>query len=187
MPSERTQTLHRTLNTVLLGTVVVFGALQFKDFSTKIYEDMSGITEQKVIQSEIYQITVDEGYRACTYKDSLGYATVGFGILVEGDMELGECVDGHRAINELSKHYRIAMDSVDKRYPWANPEERLVLINLTYNMGETRLAKFKKTLAYFEAGEYQLAAGELLNSNYARQVPNRAGRMAGRIMRLKGE
>jgi len=184
MPSERTQTLHRTLNTVLLGTVVVFGAVQFKEFSTEIYEDMSGITEQRVAESEIVQIAADEGYRPCAYKDSLGLTTIGFGTLVHGKMDKGECIDGHEARELLREHYEISKQSVEKRYPWAEDGAKLVLINLTYNMGETRLAKFKKTLKHLEAMECDLAAGELLNSRYAHQVPNRAGRMAGRIMGL---
>lgn len=187
MPSERTQTIHRTLNTVLLGTVVVFGLSQFKEFSTKVYEDMSGITQEKVIQSEIAQIAADEGYRPCAYKDSLGLVTVGFGTLVDGEMEVGECIDSHEAVALLRKHYTYSIKSVDKRYPWAEGEARLALINLTYNMGETRFAKFEDTLKYLEAKEYDLAAGELLDSKYAHQVPNRAGRMAGRLMRLEGE
>lgn len=184
---EKKQTMHRTINTILLGVAVVFGAFFVEDKLTPVYEEISGITQQRVIQSEIDQIADDEGYRPCAYKDSLGLVTVGFGTLVDGKMQVGECIDGHKAVELLREHYTIASNSVDKRYPWAKGETRLALINLSYNMGETRLGKFKLTLEHLKEMEYDKAAGELLNSRYAHQVPNRAGRMAGRIMSLNGE
>tara|TARA_R100001594_G_scaffold136046_1_gene178183 strand:- start:887 stop:1462 length:576 start_codon:yes stop_codon:yes gene_type:complete len=179
---ERKQTIHRTLNTILLGVSVIFGAFFVEDKLTPVYEELSGITEQKIIESEIDQIAEDEGYRPCPYRDSLGLKTVGFGTLIEGQSY--GCIKGHDAIELLRAHYNIAKESVERRYPWAEGEKKLILINLSYNMGETRLAKFKKMLYNLEQNNIDKAAGELLDSKYAKQVPNRAGRMAGRIMKL---
>lgn len=179
---ERRQTIHRTLNTILLAVSVVFGGFFVEDKLTPVYEELSGITEQKAIESEIDQIADDEGYRPCAYRDSLGLKTIGFGTLIEGQSY--DCIGGHDAIELLRAHYNIAKESVERRYPWAEGEKKLILINLSYNMGETRLAKFEKMLYNLEQGNIDKAAGELLDSRYARQVPNRAGRMAGRIMKL---
>ena len=179
---ERRQTIHRTLNTILLAVSVVFGGFFVEDKLTPVYEELSGITEQKAIESEIDQIADDEGYRPCAYRDSLGLKTIGCGTLIEGQSY--DCIGGHDAIKLLRAHYNIAKESVERRYPWAEGEKKLILINLSYNMGETRLAKFEKMLYNLEQGNIDEAAGELLDSRYARQVPNRAGRMAGRIMKL---
>ena len=187
---ERSQTVHRTFNTGLSVGVLIVGLMMINpmlDSVNGLYEQVSGITQEKVVQSEIDKIAADEGYRACYYKDSLGLGTIGYGTLVMDTMKKGDCIDGHEAVKLLREHYNTATASVDKRYPWASDSERLVLVNLSYNMGETRLAKFKDTLKHLEDDEYDLSAGELLNSRYAKQVPNRAGRMAGRIMALKGE
>lgn len=187
--TEYQQKLHRIFNTSLSVLMLISLCFMTNPVLNEIYklqEDVSGITEQKVTQSEIAQIASDEGYRACYYKDSLGLGTIGFGTLVDGEMSRGDCIDPHKAVKLLRVHYEYHKQSIEKRYPWAEDDVKLVLINLSYNMGETRLSGFKETLKHLKEGEYDLAAGELLDSRYAKQVPNRAGRMAGRIMSLGG-
>ena len=49
---------------------------------------------------------------------------------------------------------------------------------MVYNLGITRLLKFKKMLAALDSGDYELAATEMLDSRYARQVKGRAKRNA---------
>ena len=67
-------------------------------------------------------------------------------------------------------------------YPEAVQE---ALVDLCFNMGISRLLHFKKTLAYLEeglqTGNYTKAAVELMNSNYAKQLPARAQRNHDRI------
>ena len=59
------------------------------------------------------------------------------------------------------------------------------LIDLCFNMGISRLLQFKQTLAYLEegltTGNYTKAAVELLNSNYAKQLPARSRRNHDRL------
>jgi lysozyme len=52
------------------------------------------------------------------------------------------------------------------------------LCNLGFNMGWTRLSRFKKMRAALESGDYELAADEALNSRWAKQVGARAQRVA---------
>jgi len=67
-------------------------------------------------------------------------------------------------------------------YPEAIQE---TLVDLCFNMGIGRLLKFSRTLAYLEEGletdNYTKAAVELMNSNYAKQLPARAKRNHDRI------
>ena len=182
LENETYQSIHRMINTFIMVFVVVIG---FQTI-TPLYDKLSGIESNKIIESEIAQIAEDEGYRKCVYKDSLGLRTIGFGILLkENDSNI--CIDGHRSIELLREHYTIATKSVEKRYPWADGESKLLLINLSYNMGATRLSKFKRMLYHLERKDYDLSAGELLNSRYATQTSNRAGRIASRIMAINGE
>ena len=56
-----------------------------------------------------------------------------------------------------------------------SPEEvRDVVTNMCYQLGVSGFSKFKKTIYLLETEQYQEASIELLDSLYARQVPNRA-------------
>ena len=65
-------------------------------------------------------------------------------------------------------------------------EVQETLVNLCFNMGISRLTKFQLMLGAIEAGQYELAAKELLDSRYARQVGKRAEELAD-ILRQQQE
>ena len=62
---------------------------------------------------------------------------------------------------------------------------QVTLIDLCFNLGITKLMKFKKTIEYMNeglaTGNYTKAATELMDSAYARQLPNRAKRNHDRL------
>ena len=65
------------------------------------------------------------------------------------------------------------------------PEEaQQVIINMTFNMGAPRLSKFKKFIAGVNAGDWNTAAVEMMDSRWAKQVGNRAIRLRDRIQAL---
>ena len=49
---------------------------------------------------------------------------------------------------------------------------------MTFNLGSTRLSLFKKMHAAAAAGNYHVAAAEMLDSKWAGQVKGRADRLA---------
>jgi lysozyme len=56
-----------------------------------------------------------------------------------------------------------------------HPEDvKTVLVDLSYNLGKFRFAKFKNTLAAFEACDYCAAARGMAQSTWATQVGQRA-------------
>ena len=61
-----------------------------------------------------------------------------------------------------------------KWYPDLCRARQDAMINLCFNLGITRLLKFKKSLGYMAAGAFELAADEFLCSRWAEQVGNRA-------------
>ena len=66
-------------------------------------------------------------------------------------------------------------------FSWYDDQEeivQLVLCDMAFNLGLPKLKQFKLMLAAIESGDMEAAASELLDSNYARQVPNRAKRNA---------
>lgn len=181
---ERSQTVHRTMNSILAVLVLVLGAFFLEAKLSPLYEQISGITEQRIEREEISQIMDDEHLRLCQYKDSLGNATIGVGHLVLKNENLPKCITTHKAISLLESDYRYAKANVEKRYPWAEDEVKLILINMSFQLGENRLDKFTKTLEYLREKQYQLAAGEVLDSIVHKQAPRRIERHAARILSL---
>ena len=49
---------------------------------------------------------------------------------------------------------------------------------MVYQMGATGVSKFKSTLSHINNGNYEMASKEMLNSNWAKQTPDRAVRLA---------
>lgn len=180
---------HRYLNTILIVIVLCVVSIGGYAVNYKFQE----LDVQDQVRSEIAQLAADEGYRSCAYLDSLGKATIGFGHLLTKDDALYNkrkvsgklCINPIDAVEQLRADYDYASNAVAVHYSWADEDVKLVLTNMTFQLGVEGLSKFTKTLVYLRKEEYDLAASELLNSIWANQTPNRAGRLAGRIMALK--
>ena len=97
------------------------------------------------------EIIRDEGVVYAIYKDHLGYPTFGIGHLVkDSDPEFGQPVDtpvSEERVDEVWEHdYAEHVEECGKLYPdlESYPDEvQRVLVNMTFNMGMTRLSKFK--------------------------------------------
>ena len=62
------------------------------------------------------------------------------------------------------------------------PEEvKQIIANMMFNMGRTRLTKFKKHNAALKSGDWLEAAKEGRDSRWYRQVTNRAERLMSRL------
>ena len=133
--------LHRWLNTSL-STLGLVGGLLASSYAYGKYQD---ILLAQGHASEMAQIVSDEGFRQCRYKDSKGLGTVGFGHLILPNENL-KCVTTQKAITLLQDDYYIAWAEVEKNFPWAEGEVKLVLTNMSYQIGITKLRKIKKTL-----------------------------------------
>lgn len=122
-----------------------------------------------------------EGVRSHVYLCSAGYETIGVGrnisksgmglsdeevdLLLENDIE--------RVIKELSSEY-----------PWFNTLDDVrkdAMIDISFNLGATRLRGFKRALAAMEVADYKAASTEFLDSKWARQVGGRALELADMI------
>lgn len=113
-----------------------------------------------------------EGEVLTPYKCSQGVLTIGRGHNLEhgiskaaSDFIFKEDMDKTEA--DLKKYLPDVYDNLD-----AN--RQLVLIDMCFNLGIGGLLKFKKMLAAIRTGDYARAAEELMDSAYARQVPERA-------------
>lgn len=127
-------------------------------------------------------LKAEEGWRPHVYPDSLGYATIGYGFLI--DSRRGDGLP--KAVGEfwLAYNIRKITEALTERWPpFAEqpPEVREALEELAYQIGIDGLLKFGKMLEALESGNRAIAAVEALDSLWAKQTPARAGRVAGRL------
>ena len=138
------------------------------------------------------ELSADEGCEYKIYKDHLGYPTFGIGHLIteddpESGKRVGTKVSEERVVEAFESDIRMVWDDCHNLY--ANfsglPEEcQLILSNMMFNMGRTRLGKFKNMNAAVEEGDYSRAANEMVNSRWYTQVRNRASRLVERMRSL---
>ena len=138
------------------------------------------------------ELEVDEGVKYEIYKDHLGYPTFGIGHLVidsdpEYGQEVGTPVSEDRVIEAFDNDVQVVLADCQRLYNDFNvlPEEvQLIIANMMFNMGRPRLSKFKGMKAGVDAQDWNKAADEMIDSNWYKQVPNRAGRLVKRMRSL---
>lgn len=116
----------------------------------------------------VERIKREEGFRAEIYLDHVGNRTIGYGTLLEEGITEAEA--------ELLLRHRLgAMAEEVAR------SERGGVFDMAYNMGTPALLDFRKMWAALARGDRERAAAEALDSDYARQLPARASRVAGTL------
>jgi lysozyme len=120
----------------------------------------------------------DEGVVDKPYRDSVGKLTIGIGHNLDAE---GLCAAAIAAQFDYDLKTK-AIDPLDAEYPWWReepPAVQRVLLNLMFNMGPSTLRQFKNgTLRAIKEHRYRDAAKSLLKTRYAKQVGQRAFRLA---------
>ena len=137
----------------------------------------------------VKELILDEGYKYEIYEDHLAFATLGVGhLILDKDPEfgkpLGTPVSEERILECLNNDIDIVCRELDRNMPWwkeLGDEKMRVLANMCFNLGITRLLKFRKYLAALEAGDFETAGEEMIDSKWATQVGARATRLQRRI------
>jgi lysozyme len=128
------------------------------------------------------QLTIDEGRRARVYTDTVGKLTVGVGRNISDRAFSDDEID-----LMLANDIKLVEAQLDRSLPWwrqMNDARQNVLANMCF-MGIGTLLTFKNTLAAMQDSRYSDAADGMLASKWAKQVGQRANRLA-EIMR-KGQ
>ena len=118
-----------------------------------------------------------EGLKLKVYVDSVGIPTIGSGRNLQ---DVG--ISHEEAMLLLANDIDRSLADLDRVFPWwrtLSDVRQLVLADMVFNLGITRLTLFKKFIAALQAGEYDLAAAEMLSSKWAGQVGIRAQTLAG--------
>ena len=127
----------------------------------------------------VEQIKRHEGLVLHAYKDSLGYLTIGYGRLI--DKSKGGGISEAEAEYLLQNDVSIVLAALHRNIPFFDRlciPRQAVLMNMAFQLGIAGLMKFKSTLSFIEAGDYENASANMLKSLWAKQTPNRASEMA---------
>jgi lysozyme len=140
---------------------------------------------------ESSQIETDEGRVMKSYVDTEGHLTGGVGHLLTNE-EKALYPEGTPIPEDVvNEWYRIdlkeAEADADKFYKTDDPNLRAILTNMSFNLGSTRLGKFKKLKQALVAGDYEEAGAQMLDSKWAGQVKGRATRLIERMTSLAPE
>ena len=121
-------------------------------------------------------LELDEGCKLKPYYCTSGKLTIGVGRNLEA-----------RGISRAEAQFMLENDIVevigelDQLFPeWQELSEvrQMVLINMAFNLGTFGLLNFKRTLGYIKAEDWDNAADEMLRSEWAEQVGDRALRLS---------
>jgi len=134
-----------------------------------------------------------EGLRLKKYLCSKKHWTIGYGWNLDAHKlpeDIAACLNVTGAITEamaerlLNISITVATDDCRAIYPGFDvfsEARRFALIDFMFNLGSTKALKFKKTLAAIEAGDWQRAADELVDSDWFKQVGNRGPEIVGMV------
>lgn len=122
------------------------------------------------------QLIEDEGLRLFPYTDTTGNITIGVGrnLSVDGISE-------DEAMILLEDDIEKVRSQVNQRWPWVdhlNAPRQAVLYNMAFNMGIGGLETFTHFLGYAKAGMWLKASKAMIDSLWAKQVGERAVRLA---------
>ena len=139
------------------------------------------------------QLEIDEGVKYEIYLDHLGYPTFGIGHLVipsdkEYREDVGTRVSEERVRECFDKDVESVLRDCTLLYKdfYELPEEaQQIVANMMFNMGYTRLSKFKGMKKGVDARDWNKAADEMVDSRWYKQVTNRANRLVERMRNIE--
>ena len=135
------------------------------------------------------QLEIDEGIKHDIYLDHLGLPTFGIGHLItnadpESGQEVGTAVSDERVRQAFEADVVSVIEDCNKLYNDFDelPEEvQQIIANMMFNMGRTRLSKFRGMKRGVDNKDWNAAADEMVDSRWYRQVTNRADRLVQRM------
>jgi len=152
------------------------------------------VQEQRA-ENYFNMLKLNEGNKPKVYEDSKGNRTIGIGFNLEDEgnrkflkqegININELFQGRELSDKETKtlynhSLRQAFADAQKFDPdlAKRPEAaRMAIVDMAFNLGLTRLNKFKKMKAGLMNNDYQTAADEMVDSKWYKQVKSRGPRM----------
>lgn len=139
----------------------------------------------------IKQLKRHEGFKERVYQCTAGRDTIGYGYNLDANgLGLSNYEINSFRKNGITKEQaltilNVQVAQIEKRlsvdldyFDGLNEARQAVLINMAFNLGINGLYGFKNTLAMVRAGDYVLAAKNMLKSKWVTQVKGRAYELA---------
>lgn len=131
--------------------------------------------KQAALTHAIADIKVHEAFRAKAYRDTVGVWTIGYGFTA--GVREGDTITRQRAEEYLLERVLVAVRDarvlLGPAFDALDGPRQAIMINMSFNLGRTRLGAFVSMLAAVRAGDYNRAAAEMVNSKWCRQVKTR--------------
>ena len=123
----------------------------------------------------VEMLKVHEGVETHAYKCSASKITVGVGrnIDPEGGIGLSDDEVDYLLQNDIDR----VVSELDSEYGWfagLDDVRQDAMIDISFNLGQTRLRAFKNALAGMASGDWNEAADQFMDSSWSGQVGNRA-------------
>lgn len=155
-----------------------------------------GIRRAKDLRAKDYynMIALNEGVKPKVYKDSKGHRTIGIGINLEDGgnrrilkkegIDINELFNG-RALSdkEIKTLYNYSLTQAfndaqkfDKNFAKRPENVKKAIVDMSFNLGLTKLNKFKKMREGLEVDDYSKAADEMVDSEWYKDVKSRGPR-----------
>ena len=125
-----------------------------------------------------------EGVESHAYLCSQDFMTIGVGRNVDaGDdgrargLGLSDDEVDYLLKNDIGR----VIQELDGEYSWfsgLNDARSDAMVDISFNLGQTRLRGFKKALEAMSSGDWEEASRQFLDSRWAKQVGNRATELA---------
>ena len=139
------------------------------------------------------QLEIDEGVKYEIYNDHLGYPTFGIGhLVIPSDIEYREDVGTRVSEERVRECFDKDVQSVlrdcsllYKDFDELPEEAQQIIANMMFNIGYTRLSKFKGMKRGVDARDWNKAADEMVDSRWYKQVTNRANRLVERMRNIE--
>jgi lysozyme len=123
----------------------------------------------------IEMLRVHEGVETHAYKCTADKTTIGVGRNIDPSGGIGLSSDEIDYL--LSNDVKRVSAELIRAFSWYSELDEVrkdAMIDMCFNMGLPRLKLFKKSLAAMANGDYDIAAIEFLDSNWANQVGGRS-------------
>lgn len=131
------------------------------------------------------EITADEGRSLTSYKDSLGYWTIGVGHLLGSSPSYeGTMITDEQCDELFDEDFEAAVDAAQAAFAGfsgLDGPRQGALVNMAFELGEKTLSTFHGFFDFLDKGDWAGAANDLMGTRYAKQAPARASRIAFRI------
>ena len=123
------------------------------------------------------RIKKNEGFSLTPYKDQLGHLTVGYGhLILSYETHLTENKNNKAQLKDLFiQDFNQALNDYKKliKHKNHNKKDEELLIEMVFQMGASKVLKFKKLMSNMRKNKKHLVCFEMMNSLWYTQTPNR--------------